>query len=136
MKIKVDINVLVDVLQKRNPFFSASAKICELIHSRIVAGVVPSHAVTTVFYLVEKCAKRHAAVVALDWMLSLFDMVPEDKEIFSLAKTVGFRDFEDAVVAADAQKSGCDFFVTRNIADFALSPFKAVIPEEMLEIAE
>ena len=119
MKIMVDINVLVDVLQKREPFFSASAKICDLIHSRKVTGVVPSHAVTTVCYLVEKCAKRSAAVVALDWMLSLFDIVPEDKEMFRLARVLEFSDFEDAVVAVAAHNSGCDFIVPRNVSDFA-----------------
>ena len=136
MKVMLDLNVLVDVLQRREPFFAASAKVCDLVHSRKIAGVVPSHAVTTVFYLVEKHAARVIAETALDWMLSLFDVASEDKTTFRVAKSLKFRDFEDAAVAATAQSAGCDFIVTRNIADFFVSPVKAMSPEELIAMIE
>ena len=41
-------------------------------------------------------------------------------------------DFEDAVVAASAKLSGCDYVITRNVQDFRLSPVSAVPPAEFL----
>ena len=134
MKVMLDLNVLVDVLQRREPFFTASAKVCDLVHSRRISGVVPSHAVTTVFYLVERHADRSIAENALEWMLALFGVASEDKGTFRTAKSLKFRDFEDAAVAAAAQDAGCDFIVSRNIADFAASPVKTVTPEELIEM--
>ena len=136
MKAMVDLNILVDVLQKRMPFLKASAEVCELVHLRTIAGVLPAHAVTTVFYLVEKLAGKTCAEKALDWMMSLFEVVPEDKSVFCQAKSLGFDDFEDAVVAAAALNSGCDCIVTRNIADFAASPVKAITPEELITMIQ
>ena len=33
MKAMIDLNVIVDVLQQRKPFFAASAKVCEVIRA-------------------------------------------------------------------------------------------------------
>jgi hypothetical protein len=41
-------------------------------------------------------------------------------------------DFEDALVAALAESSRCDWVISRNIADFAGSPVPALTPEELL----
>jgi len=48
------------------------------------------------------------------------------------AQTLGWSDFEDAVVAAAAESSGCEVIVTRNVRDFRDSPVPAVTPEEYL----
>jgi predicted nucleic acid-binding protein len=45
---------------------------------------------------------------------------------------LGWEDFEDAVVAAAAESSGCDAIVTRNVRDFRATPVAAVTPEEYL----
>jgi hypothetical protein len=39
-------------------------------------------------------------------------------------------DFEDAAVMAVAEASGSTFVVTRNVADFAPSPVRAITPAD------
>jgi predicted nucleic acid-binding protein len=41
-------------------------------------------------------------------------------------------DFEDAVIAAVAQREGADYIVTRNTKDFIASPVPAITPEDFL----
>ena len=42
------------------------------------------------------------------------------------------NDFEDAVVAAIAESSGCESIITRNVNDFCKSPISPITPEEFL----
>ena len=58
--------------------------------------------------------------------------MPADEAVFRKAMSLGISDYEDAVVAASAEASKCDYIVTRNLADFAKSNIPAVQPAEFL----
>jgi predicted nucleic acid-binding protein len=74
MKIIIDLNVLLDVIQKRLPHYDASAKALSRVLNGEVDGVLPGHAVTTIYYIVAKYADRSRADGAVDWMISHFDV--------------------------------------------------------------
>ncbi len=134
MKIMIDLNVLVDVLQCRTPFLLPSAKVCDAVKAGRCEGFVAAHAVTTLFYLIRRETDRVAAEKALDWLLSTFDIAPADKSIILAARLLSFTDFEDAVVSASAVARSCDYIVTRNLGDYRNSPVNAVAPEEFLQM--
>lgn len=134
MKIIVDLNVLVDVLQRRMPFFLPSARVCDAVKVGRCDGMVAAHAITTLFYLIRKGVDKTGAEKALDWLLTTFDVAPADKSIIVAARLLNFADFEDAVVSASAVARSCDYIVTRNLGDFRNSPVNAVAPEEFLQI--
>ena len=136
MKIMVDLNILVDVLQHRVPFFLASAKVCDAIKAGRCEGLVAAHAVTTLYYLIRKCADKTVAEKALDWLLSTFDIASAEKAVVVAARLLNFDDFEDAVVSASAAARSCDYIVTRNLGDYSNSPVTALAPEEFLQILE
>ena len=102
MKVLVDLNVLMDVLQRRVPFFASAAALCAWGEKRQNTLAVPAHAVTTVSYIVRKTAGAEAEGKALDWLLGNFAVIPADAAVFRFARTLGMEDFEDAVVAASA----------------------------------
>lgn len=52
MKVTVDINVLLDVFQKREPHYAASAR---ALQGELI-GVFPAHGFTTLYYLDRKHA--------------------------------------------------------------------------------
>jgi predicted nucleic acid-binding protein len=54
-------------------------------------------------------------------------------DIFSAAE-LGFSDFEDAVVAAIAQREKADYIITRNTKDYSKSPVPAIAPEGFLAL--
>ncbi len=132
MKVMIDLNVLMDVLQRREPFFASAAALCEWGTREGNDIAIPSHAVTTVSYIVRKTAGAKAERKALDWLLGSFTVVPAGVEVFRLAQTLQMEDFEDAVVAASAVTFQCAYIATRNLADFQKSPVTAVQPAEFL----
>ena len=70
----------------------------------------------------------------MDFILTYFSIVPCDKAILSSALTLGFDDYEDAVVASAAKKAKCAYIITRNKRDFANSPVPALTPGEFLTL--
>ncbi len=132
MKVIIDLNVLLDVIQKRLPHYDASAKALSRVLKGEVDCVLPGHAVTTIYYVVAKYADRGRADEAVDWMVDHFDVEASGKADFVRARSLSVTDFEDAVVAALAERTGCDYIVTRNVTDFADSPVPAITPLEFL----
>jgi predicted nucleic acid-binding protein len=128
----VDLNVLLDVVQRRAPFYAASAEVLSRIMDRDATGYLPGHALTTLYYVTRRSAGKERADQVVDLMLATMEIVPEGKPQFLQARSLAFSDYEDAVVASAAASAGCDRIVTRNVADFAGSPVLAVTPEELL----
>ena len=128
----VDVNVLLDVIQRREPFYAASAEVLSRIVERDATGYLPGHALTTLYYVTKRSAGKERADQVIDLLLATMEIVPEGKPQFLQARSLEFSDFEDAVIASAASSAGCDRIVTRNVADFAGSPVPAVTPEEWL----
>nr|WP_232209328.1 PIN domain-containing protein [Alkalilimnicola ehrlichii] len=128
----LDLNVLLDVLQKRAPHYQASAAVLEHVIHGEEQGALSAHAVTTVHYLVSRYATRAAADGALDWLLRHFHVCAVGRDELEQARSLGWPDFEDAVLACVAQSAGCSYIVTRNIKDFERSPVTALTPQEWL----
>lgn len=132
MKIMIDLNVVLDVVQKRMPYYDHSAAVISKVLDRDMTGVLPGHAITTIYYLVDKHISRQKADAVIDWLLQNFEVVPLHKTHFLRARDLAMSDFEDAVVASLAEAAGCDWIVTRNISDFQKSPIAAITPTELL----
>lgn len=131
-KAMVDLNVVLDVAQKREPHFAASAQVLAMAQRGDCDGMLPAHAITTIHYLVQKYSGVDVADRTVDWLLASFEIAPARTQEFLRARTLGMTDFEDAVVAAAAVTARCDVVVTRNVADFERAPIQAVTPEEFL----
>ncbi len=132
MKWMLDLNVVLDVLQHREPFYGASARILSRIVKGDAYGCLPAHAVTTIHYIARRHASLEAADDAIDWLLANLEVEPQGRGTFVRARSLAFQDFEDAAVASAAEAAGCSHIVTRNVADFAESPVPALTPEEIL----
>ncbi len=130
--ILVDLNVVLDVVQEREPHYRASAAVlAEVIRGRS-KGVLPAHAITTLHYIVGRYQGRERANEMIDWLLNYFDIAAIGRAEMVRARGLGWRDFEDAVVAAGAESARCRAIVTRNVGDFPRSPVPALTPEEYL----
>lgn len=130
--ILIDLNVLLDVVQKREPHYRASATVLERIVHGETTGALPAHAVTTIHYIVGKYQDAATADGAVDWLLRHFRTLPATHADLMRARVLGWRDYEDAVVAATAESAHCEAIITRNVKDFAGSPVPPLTPEEYL----
>jgi predicted nucleic acid-binding protein len=132
MKVALDLNVVLDVAQNRIPHYQASEEVVRRARAHEFEAVLPSHALTTLHYVLEKWGGGTLANQTIDELLSVFTIYPADTLIFKRARALLFADFEDAVVAAIAEASKCDFIITRNVADFGGSPVIALSPADFL----
>ena len=134
MKVLLDLNVLLDVIQNRQPHYADSARVLSAARSGEFEALIPFHAVTTIFYLVERAQETATASRTVDWLLQHFNVPTADKTTLLHARKLKLKDFEDAVVASVAVRDGCDFIISRNAADFSASPVKAISPADFLKI--
>ena len=130
--ILVDLNVILDVFQARQPHYQASAAVLDEVIEKRVKAMVAGHAMTTIHYLVARYQNAKFADEAVDWLLRHFDVASVGRPQMLRARSLGWVDFEDAVVAAAAESVPCRCIVTRNIKDFMHSPVPALTPEEYL----
>ena len=132
MKALLDLNVLLDVIQNRQPHYADSATVLSAARSGEFVALIPFHAVTTIFYLIERA--QNTASQTVDWLFQHFEIPAVNKNTLVEARRLGLKDFEDAVVASVAAQQGCDWIVSRNAVDFSASPVKAISPADFLKI--
>jgi predicted nucleic acid-binding protein len=127
--VLVDTNVILDVLLDRQPHAEGSAAVWAAIEEGSLRGLLAGHAVTTVYYLVQKelgAAKARRIVSAL---LRVFGVAAVDGRVIQAALEILSADFEDSVTAATAGLTHCDYIVTRDPKGFRASPVPYLTPE-------
>ena len=132
MKVMFDINVVLDIVGSRKPFYdnsrSAFLKVIE-------SGAMPYlaiHAYPTIYYLLGAASTRTKRKSAMGWVFDSFSVASAGQRELAVARSLDMPDFEDALVASAASSAGCDLILTRNVEDFAASPVAAMSPAEFL----
>ncbi len=134
LRILVDLNVIVDVVQDRRPLYEESARVLDAVVRREAEGWVAAHSLTTLFYVIARLRNRETAVAALAGLLDAFRVAAVDDTVIRRALSWGWRDFEDAVQMAAAVEAGVDYLITRNTGDFETGPVPAVQPAAFLAL--
>lgn len=133
-KITIDLNVLLDFLNKRKKHMQA-AKIIELCNKNQIQGYVCAHEITTLaYFLMKNHNDSHKVKFVLNEILDMFKIIPITETILRKALNSNINDFEDAVIEISSQKNEIDFIVTRNLNDFKQSSVKSVSPTEFLAL--
>ncbi|MEX0449906.1 PIN domain-containing protein [Spiribacter sp. 221] len=130
--ILLDINVLLDVLQRREPHYTASARVINAVVRKQIEGVLSAHAITTVDYLVTRHSGAQKSREVVDWLLSRFTIAAIGRPELLRAQSLAWEDFEDAVTTAAAESMACEVIVTRDARVFARSSIMVCTPEEFL----
>ena len=132
MRVMLDINVVLDIVGGRKPFYEASKaaflKVVELGEAPFLAV----HAYPTIYYLLGSAANRSQRDGAMEWVFDSFSAAAIGQSEIAAARGLGMADFEDALVASAAVSARCERIVTRNVTDFAASPVKAVSPADFI----
>lgn len=132
--ILFDTNIVLDVLLKRHPWSADSARLLALAASGDVTGVIASHAITTIYYVVTRERDRVAALAGVRDLLSFLTVVELSGHDFERAMSIGLNDFEDAVQVAAALRIGADYLASRNKADFKGAPVQVRSASELLAV--
>ena len=134
MKILVDTNVILDIFQKREPFFADSYHALRKVIESDAECLISASAATDIFYILRKALqstqKAKNRIEQLSQIVTFADVQGVD---IHTALMRPMSDFEDAVVDAEAERSGASHILTRNTKDFADSTVPAITPTEFLK---
>lgn len=130
----IDLDVILDVLQERQPFYTASAAVLAAAEIGRIEGWVAAHSVTTLHYLLSRHVGATKARGAIGDLLGVLEVAAVDGTVIRQALALPVVDFEDAVQVAAALAVGARCVVTRNLADYRSSPLPAYAPAEVLPL--
>ena len=128
MRVLLDCNVVLDVLNRRSEFFASSARILDCCESGKLHGSIAWHSLSNAFYLADNQTQAEKFFTDL---LGFVEVVGGDTALARAALRAGFSDMEDAMQSVLAAHFQADFIVTRNVKDFKLSPVKAMTPADL-----
>lgn len=131
-RVLIDLNIILDVLQKRDPFYETSARLLALVEVGQVEGYVAAHSMTTLFYLIGRERSVAEARAALTSLLQFIKVAPVDQSTIEQALNLDYRDYEDAVQMISALQSKLDCLLTRNVKDYSPALLPVLQPVEFL----
>ena len=103
-KVLVDINVILDFLNKRN-FFELAKQIMQLCINKKIHGYVCSHEITTLSYFLEKEMGNKNVNKVLEAIIDTFTIIAIDEDILKESLNSQIKDFEDAVIEVSSLKN-------------------------------
>ena len=130
--VLIDLNVLLDVLQKREPFFKSSAELLAAVEKGRIQGFLAAHSLTTLFYLIQKGKSSAEARAIITNLLQFIHVALLDQNTIEQALNLDYEDFEDAVQMISAVQCKADCLVTRNEKDFQPALLPVMKPVDFL----
>jgi predicted nucleic acid-binding protein len=132
MRLLIDGNIILDVLQNREPHIVDSAKIWKLCETDQAEGYVSALTFSNLVYIMRKelsPEKINEVFKSLGLIFQFTDLTVSD---LTKAAEQQWDDFEDALQAATAERIHADNIITRNVKDFKQSKIVAFTPTEFL----
>ncbi|MGS0765517.1 PIN domain-containing protein [Syntrophomonas curvata] len=133
-KVLIDTCIVIDFLQKREPFADDALRFFRAAASELFAGYITAKSATDIYYIDHKAthsdAESRKKLRSLLTIISMADSAAID--VFQ-ALASGISDFEDAVMAETAKRIGADCIVTRNIKDYDKAAVPVCTPAEFLD---
>ena len=133
MRVLIDTNVILDILQKREPFFTDSYRALRRALENDAECLISASAATDIFYVLRKSlGSAQQAKEQIDQLAQVVSFADVQGMDIHTALMRAMPDFEDAVVDAVAERSGASYILTRNIKDFTGSVVPAILPADFL----
>ncbi len=134
MKVFIDANILVSVLNKEYPLFTHSARVLSLADQKRFQLYTSPICFAIAFYF---SSKKCGAVLAKKKIAILANhiKVAENKQadILASANNKRIKDFEDGLQYYAAQNAGCTCIVTEDGNDFYFSDIEVLNAEHFLD---
>lgn len=128
----MDLNILLDVLTRREPYRVSSSQIWTAAERRQIRGLVSADNVSTLYDLLRRISNVQTARRGLSMVLDGFDVVGIDQKTIRQALDSPVRDFEDAVQYHSAIHGQADCIVTRDLKHYRNADLPVLTPEDFL----
>jgi predicted nucleic acid-binding protein len=134
MKVFLDANILVSVLNKEYPMFTYSARVLSLADNANYEIYTSPICLAIAFYFAEKKSGRKEAKRKISLIATKIRIAEADQKIvLQAAKDKSVDDFEDGLEYYSALKAGCKWIVTEDKNDFHFSKVPVLTARQFLE---
>ena len=132
MKFLIDGNVILDVLQNREPYVTDSLAVWNMCEEGKIIGYISSLTFANIVYILRKELNAEKIENLYHSLAKIFRIVDFRATDAAEAASLRWKDYEDAVQTMTASRLNLDAIITRNIADFSSSLIPAITPEEVV----
>ncbi|MBR1912030.1 MAG: PIN domain-containing protein [Treponema sp.] len=136
MKALIDINILLDVILRRESHFSESKRIIDCCIT-FVDGYIALHSFSTLFYVLHEKEHKDTEYCrnTFNNLLYVFDVAGLTKpQLIQAVNDGNFSDLEDSMQHGSALACDVDYIITRDRNDFKDSVVPALTPAEFLRL--
>ena len=132
MRLLIDANIILDVLQEREPFYVDSSIVWKLCETGQDAGYISALTVANLVYVMRRELDAEQIADVIGKLKLIFGIADFSAADLSRAAEMRWDDFEDAITSATAERIQADYIITRNIQDFRKSKVPAFTPSEYI----
>ena len=119
MKIFLDANILVTVLNKEYPLFSLAARIMSLQDNKKFMIYTSPLCLAIAFYFSEKKSGTATAMKKISFLATQIQITESgSKEVKKTIENKRISDFEDGLEYYSALNAGCNVIITEDAGDF------------------
>ncbi len=134
MKLFVDANVLISVLNKEYPVFTYSSRILSLAdYSKFKLYTSPICLAIAYYFAEKKCGNVQARAKINILVNKLHITTVNDKTVRDTNSNKKIHDFEDGLQYYSALNSGCKYIITEDLEDFYFSEIETLNCKSFLE---
>lgn len=134
MRVFVDANILISVLNKEYPLFTNTSRILSLADNRKFTVYTSPVCLAIAFYFAEKKSGTQLAkekIKLLASKLSIADL--GKKEVMQALENKKVNDFEDGMQYYSALANKCEAIITQDTEDYYYSSIEVLDAEEFLQ---
>jgi predicted nucleic acid-binding protein len=134
MRIFLDANFLVSVLNKEYPLFTHTSRILSLADKKRFSLYTTPLCIAIAFYFAEKKFRSVMAKNKVNILCEHINIAEVNKSCVSKTlKNPGINDFEDGLEYYAALENKCDCIITEDIEDFYFSEIEVLRSEAFFE---
>lgn len=134
-KLFLDTNIVIDLLERREPFCNDAVRLFTMAYNKQVQLVVSPITFATASFLLHKHGSEGVRNLLANFR-QLTHVATVNERIVDDSLASQFDDFEDALQYYTALKVKADVIITRNGTDFALSRLPVMTVGEYLAALE
>ncbi|HEY8689130.1 MAG TPA: PIN domain-containing protein [Chitinophagaceae bacterium] len=134
MRIFLDANILVSVLNKEYPLFTVTSRILSLADKSKFTLFTSPVCLAIAFYFAEKKYKSVLAKKRIQILCDHINIAPANKStVLQSLNNPAVNDFEDGLEYYSALENKCDCIITEDINDFYFSKIEVISSESFFE---
>jgi predicted nucleic acid-binding protein len=135
MRVLIDTCIIVDFLQKREPFFKNSHIIFLAVANYSFDGYITAKSVADIYYIMyHYFHDNNKTRIEIEKLFKLFGVLDTTEFDCKKALLSPISDYEDALMVETSVRNNLDCIVTRNASDYLKSPIKTYSPTEFLKL--